>query len=272
VSEEPLPTSDPEPRSVSLPEGALAYVDEGPREAPALILIHGVPGSVRDFRYLTPQLSPHVRVVRVDLPGFGGSAPVRDAVASLRGRARVVLALADHLGLRKFSVLGHSMGGGAALSLAARHPERVRLVVLVASMALSPHRGLGSPPWVLRTLATSLSVPGLGGLLVPWCRRAWRARRFPGAETMTAADFAVPLRAIGAADFRLMRNAVKGRLPPAIVAYAEDDHMIETHISEELARALPDSRVIAFPEGGHNLQKTRARELAEAILESLESS
>src|SRR5262249_23338585 len=115
----PLPVSDPEPRRLDLPHGVLAYTDEGPRGAPALIAVHGIPGSGRDFRYLAPQLTPDVRVLRVDLPGFGGSAPVEDAVATLRGRARVVLALADALGLERFAVAGHSMGGGAALVLAA---------------------------------------------------------------------------------------------------------------------------------------------------------
>src|SRR5262249_17299055 len=115
----PLPLSDPEPRRIELPHGVLAYTDEGPPDAPALIAVHGIPGSGRDFRYLAPQLTPALRVLRVDLPGFGGSAPVADAVASLRGRARVVLALADALGLERFAVAGHSMGGGAALVLAA---------------------------------------------------------------------------------------------------------------------------------------------------------
>jgi len=49
---EPLPTSDPEPRLLPLPHGPVAYVDEGPRGAPALVVVHGIPGSVRDFRYL----------------------------------------------------------------------------------------------------------------------------------------------------------------------------------------------------------------------------
>src|SRR6185503_18282779 len=157
VSEEPLPTSDPELQVFRMPHGDLSYVDEGPREAPALFLVHGVPGSVRDFRYLAPQLSDVVRVVRLDLPGFGGSAPVADAVETLPGRARIVLALADHLGVSRFSVLGHSMGGGTAMVLASPHPDRVRLLVLVASLALSRHRGLGLPPWAFPLVAASLS-------------------------------------------------------------------------------------------------------------------
>ena len=269
MSEEPLPTSDPEPRVWRMAHGDLAYVDEGPRDAPALFAVHGVPGSLRDFRYLAPQLTDDVRVVRVDLPGFGASAPVDDALETFPGRARVVLALADHLGLGGFSILGHSMGGGTAVALASRHRERVRLLVLVASLALSRHRGLRLPPRAFGLLAAGLGVPGLRGYLLEKTRQAYRRRRFPGADTLDAAGFAAQLRAIGAADYGLMRRAARGALPPTILAYARDDHMIETRISEELARALPKARVIAFDEGGHNLQKTRARELAAAIREEL---
>ena len=263
----PLPTSDPEPRRADLPGGALAYSDEGPREAPALIAVHGIPGSGRDFRYLAPQLTPALRVLRVDLPGFGGSVPVKGAVDTLRGRARVVLALADHLGIERFCVLGHSMGGGTALVLAAEHPRRVRGLVLLASLALRLHRGLGAPPRAFRWLASGLEMPGLRAMLLPWMRAAWRRRRFPGADSRTAAAFAVELRAISAADFGLMRASVRRPLPPTLVAYARDDHMIETSIACELSAAIPGARVLAFDEGGHNIQKTRAVELGAAIRE-----
>ena len=260
-----LPTTDPEPRRTLLANGPLAYTDEGPPGAPAVIAVHGIPGSVRDFRYLAPQLTADLRVIRVDLPGFGGSAPVADAVATLRGRARVVVALADALRLERFAVLGHSMGGGTALVLAAEHLARVSHLVLLASLALRPHRGLGAPPAVFAGVGRALAVPGLRTLLLPWVRAEYRRRRFPGADEKTAADFAVQLRAISAADFDLMRAAVRAPLPPSLVAFARDDHMIETAIAEELAGALPRARVMAFDEGGHNIQKTRAVELGAAI-------
>jgi pimeloyl-ACP methyl ester carboxylesterase len=260
-----LPTSDPEPRRLELPEGALAYSDEGPADAPALIAVHGVPGSGRDFRYLAPQLTPALRVIRVDLPGFGGSAPVADAVASLRGRARVVLALADALRLDGFAVLGHSMGGGTALVLAAEHPARISHLVLVASLALRLHRGLGAPPRTFAWVGHALGVPGLRALLLPWVRAEYRRRRFPGVDEKDAPEFALQFRALSAVDFALLRETVRGPLPPTLVAYARDDHMIETSIAEELAAAVSGARVMAFDDGGHNIQKTRAAELGAVI-------
>jgi pimeloyl-ACP methyl ester carboxylesterase len=262
-----LPTSDPAPRRLDLAQGVLTYTDEGPPEAPAVVAVHGVPGSGRDFRYLAPQLTPDLRVIRIDLPGFGGSAPVDDAVATLRGRARVVLALTDALALARFGVIGHSMGGGAALAVAAENPDRVRRLVLIASLGLRLHRGLGAPPAVFAWASRGLRVPGLRALLLPWVRAGYRRRRFPGVDDKTIADFALQLRALSAPDFELMRALVRRPLPPAMVAYAADDHLIETEIAEELAAALPGARVMAFPDGGHNIQKTRAVELGAAIRE-----
>jgi pimeloyl-ACP methyl ester carboxylesterase len=100
---------------------------------------------------------------------------------------------------------------------------------------------------------------------VPWVRREYRKRRFPGVEEKTAGDFAHLLHALSAVDFEVMRAAVRGPLPPALVAYARDDHMIETEVAEDLAAAIPGARVLAFDDGGHNIQKTRAVELGAAI-------
>jgi pimeloyl-ACP methyl ester carboxylesterase len=260
-----FPATDPELRRLDLPGGTLTYSDEGPPAAPALIAVHGIPGSGRDFRYLAPQLMPALRVIRIDLPGFGGSVPVPAAVATLRGRARAVLALADAIGLERFAVLGHSMGGGTALVLAAEHRPRVSHLVLIASLALRLHRGLGASPRTFAWIARALRLPGLRDALLPRLREAYRLRRFPGADEKTVEEFALQFRAFAAVDFALLRACVRRPLPPAIVAYARDDHMIETSIAEELAAALPAPRVLVFDEGGHNIQKTRAVELGEAI-------
>jgi pimeloyl-ACP methyl ester carboxylesterase len=204
-------------------------------------------------------------VIRVDLPGFGASAARDDAVDSLAGRARAIVSLADHLQLPRFAVLGHSMGGGTALVLAHSRPERVSHLVLVASVALSRHRGLGRPPWRFALIARAVGVPLLGSALLRAAREQYRRRGFPGADAIDATTLRLHLRAIAATDFSLLRQAVKSPLPPTLVAYAHDDHMVERWISEQLVAALSAPRVLAFSDGGHNLQKTRAPELAAAV-------
>jgi pimeloyl-ACP methyl ester carboxylesterase len=262
-------TSDPPSRRLEFAHGPLSFVDEGPPGAPALFAVHGIPGSVRDFRYLAPLLVPRLRFVRVDLPGFGGSAPHSRAVSRLDGRVESLLDLADHLGLRRFAVLGHSMGGATAVVAAAEHRERVSALVLLASIGLRPHRGLGMSARRFRMLGHGFAVPVLRSVLVRVARERYRRRRFPGADTMDAATFGVHFKAIGAADFERLRRAFAAPLPPTLLAFARDDHMVEAAIQDELRAALPSARVLEFDEGGHNIQKTRAPELAAGILELL---
>ena len=154
-----LPTSDPAPAFFDRAAGRISYVDEGPRAAPAFFTLHGIPGSVRDFRYLAPPLTPHLRLVRVDLPGFGQSAPDEQAIVGLDGRGQAVIDLADHLRLERFGLIGHSMGGGPALLLAGREPSRVSHLVLLASVGLQPHRGLGRSPRAFRAYGRALRWP-----------------------------------------------------------------------------------------------------------------
>lgn len=267
-------TSDPPPRLVETALGPVCLVDEGPSDGPpdgpVVVCIHGVPGSHRDFRYLAPLLSGFVRVVRVDLPGMGGSPAPPGFDHSLEARARSVLAAMDSLGLGRVMVVGHSMGGGVAVALTDLAPERVSALVLLASTGPRRHRGMrGVYPWMLESMAFALTVPGLRDQLVPPLRERWRQARFPNTDKMSAEDLRFGLKLAAGMDFsaharRLARIAV-----PSLVVWTEDDHLVEPAVSLELAAAIAGARTLPFPKGGHNLQKTRAPEVAAAMRELL---
>lgn len=104
----------------------------------AIIILHGLFGNGDNWKSLARWL-PEQRVILPDLPGHGRSA--------LRGHwrhesaAQQVLQLADHLGLHQFALLGHSLGGKVAMSLAQQAPERIRQLVIadIAPKAYPPH-------------------------------------------------------------------------------------------------------------------------------------
>ncbi len=263
-----LPKTDPPLREVLVRGARLTFTDEGAEGASALFAVHGVPGSVRDFRYLAPPLLPFARVIRVDLPGSGGSEPKRDALRSLEVRAETVAGLADELGIREFGVIGHSMGAGTALLAASMYPERVSRLVLIAPMGLRPHRGLSRSPASFRRIAFILRMPGLRHLILPKIRSHYRRRGFPGSQEMTAHQFATQFESFTAADYPLLNRAVARPLTRrTLVAFADDDHLVEPQIPVELAAAIPGARALRFENGGHIIQKTKAVEIAEAIRE-----
>src|SRR5690606_22284150 len=119
---------------------AITWVETGPADGPCVVMIHGLPGSHRDFRWLAPPLeAAGFRVIRLDMPGFGGTDP---RSARLSRLAEHVLARLDQLALDRTILLGHSFGGPQALLAASRDPARVRGLALLASVGLRPHRAL----------------------------------------------------------------------------------------------------------------------------------
>ncbi len=96
---------------------------------PTVLAIHGITSSHRAWAPMARQL-PDVRIVAPDLRGRGGSRALPGPYGMAR-HADDVAALLDELGVDRCVVVGHSMGGYVAVTLAARHPERVAGLVLV---------------------------------------------------------------------------------------------------------------------------------------------
>ncbi|WP_208740137.1 alpha/beta fold hydrolase [Arthrobacter agilis] len=109
------------------------FRDEGAREKPPVLLLHGIGRSLEDWEGLYGRLAPDHRVISVDLPGFGLSERTRGRY-SMESMARFVLAALDTLGEhRPLHLVGNSLGGAVAMKVSALAPQRVRSLVLVNS-------------------------------------------------------------------------------------------------------------------------------------------
>src|SRR6266540_2521121 len=107
-----------------------------------VLLLHGSPGSSETFNGFAPLLADRRRVIAPDLPGFGSSsAQIPDY--SFRAHAIYVRDLLDALGIRTVHVLGFSMGGGVALSLADRNADRVASLTMLSAIGLQEMELLG---------------------------------------------------------------------------------------------------------------------------------
>jgi len=113
---------------------SIHWVETGRTGAPAVIFVHGSPGSWSAFeRYLEdPELAARFRLISVDRPGFGRSGLGR-AMPSLRRQAEALAAVwRDWEEGRRALLVGHSLGGPVAARMAARAPERVAGLLLLA--------------------------------------------------------------------------------------------------------------------------------------------
>jgi pimeloyl-ACP methyl ester carboxylesterase len=215
----------------------------------------------------------------LDRPGYGAS---RQAAGGFQSNARAVLAELDARGIERAVLVGHSYGGGVALSLARLAPGRAEAVVLLASVgpgALTPSDRLLAAP-----VAGEASAIGLW-LLTPWLARASlgafaRLRRRP-----IAADEYVYWQLWGQAHYdhgplwrsflieqrALVRELgdLTAALPrvtqPVLLMADPHDRIVPARTTRRLAAALPDARVQLVRGAGHDLPRRAAPAVAAAI-------
>lgn len=124
-----LPTDD----FIRLPSDRLVYVSQAGHGEPVLLL-HGFGASSWAWRFVAPRLAEDFRVLAPDLNGFGWTERPEDFESYTgEGQIEMLLGVLDTLGIERVHVAGHSYGGALALTLAHRHPERVRSLVLIAA-------------------------------------------------------------------------------------------------------------------------------------------
>jgi pimeloyl-ACP methyl ester carboxylesterase len=116
----------------------LHYLDLG--QGRPVVMIHGFADSTYCWHANAKALlEAGLRLILVDQPGLGQSGiPPAPYTYSLENQAAAVMKLCDHLGLKRFSLVGSSMGGGIALYLAWRHPGRVERMVLLDPACFEP--------------------------------------------------------------------------------------------------------------------------------------
>lgn len=124
------------PETIDVDGQSLMYEEQGDGGGLPVILVHGFGGDRNNWLFNLDALSADRRVIMLDLPGHGGSAKeIKDP--SLAGMAGVVLAFAKALGLERFHLMGHSMGGAICLEAARQAGDAVASVFTVCPAGLS---------------------------------------------------------------------------------------------------------------------------------------
>jgi 3-oxoadipate enol-lactonase len=150
----------------------LHHVDEGPRDAPALVLSGSLGSTLEMWRPQVAPLTERFRVIRVDHRGHGGS-PVPPGPYRIADLAGDVLALLDRLGLDRVAWCGLSMGGMVGMYLASTSPERISTLTLCCTSACFPDTTV----WEERIAAVSAggTAPLAEGVVSRWFTPGWGA-------------------------------------------------------------------------------------------------
>ena len=255
----PNSPSDPSPHSVSVRGHPLNYTDVG--TGPIVVAIPGLPGDASDFRWLGTPLEPHVRFIRLSLPGFGGSSP---KISHFRWPepAHIVAETLEALDLKDVTLLGHSYGTLIANYASQLATDRVARIALLAPMGL--RRNIGFDPMNGSKVASPLLRFGLfRRLLIPQIRKGFRKAGFK--KHLDDEHICRTMDAVASWSFDAYPAITANLSVPVFGAYCEDDHLIEGEIMSEFLNACPPGPRVVFETGGHNPQKTQAVEVAEAL-------
>jgi pimeloyl-ACP methyl ester carboxylesterase len=119
-------------KSVTVGGLDIFYREAGPKDAPAVLLLHGFPTSSQMFRNLLPALADRYHVVAPDYPGYGHSSmPPRDTFAyTFDNLAKVIDEFTEQLGLTRYALYVQDYGAPVGYRLAVKHPERITAIVV----------------------------------------------------------------------------------------------------------------------------------------------
>jgi len=245
-----------------------AHGDHGP----PLLLLHSIGLDRRSWEDVVPSLARDFRVVAADLPGHGASDKPPDADYGLWALGRRVGRLLDELGWERAILVGNSLGGGAALSLALQSPGRVRALALLNSVGFPeglPAVGrLGFLPLV--PTATGLAPPPVVRLSLATARRRWRSVT-PGRSSRTVAYLRDPegrgaffraLRQLYGPDLEAMSLRYGEIRCPTLVVHGERDPLVPARFGRRLADSIPGARLELLPTCGHFPQEECPEEVA----------
>lgn len=244
--------------TLSLPDVTLHYEIDG--AGPPLMLIAGTASDSASWGPLVAPLAQRFTVIRPDNRSTGRTRPLTTPL-SLNHWADDALALADHLALGPVAVAGHSLGGMIALTMAARAPEQVARLALLASAPVTVARNAALFDLILR-----LREPGMAPDLwlrafLPWL---FHPRFFdpPGQlDAAIAQSLAYPNAQTPeamAAQVAVLRAAETGALAglvrcPTLAILAEDDLLIPLPMARAALAPIGGLRLATIPTCGHSV-------------------
>jgi pimeloyl-ACP methyl ester carboxylesterase len=287
-----------QPRWLNTPDGTLHYVDEGDRQAPPIVLLHGNPTWAYLYRNFIPALvAGGYRVIAPDFLGFGRSDKPSDrSLYTAPRHVQRLSLLLDSLDLHDVTVLGQDWGGPLGFAWAGANPDRIAALVVLNTFCHRPTEPvhLMAALRVFRTpIAGELAIKGAhafvhgflfrGGVLhrdriTRSVRRAYLAPHPSWSSRTGILEFPrqlpdgpqAPISAwLGDAHDRLVALADR----PVLIIWAEQDPAFTPQMLEELwLPDFPDAQLLRLPEAGHYLQEDAYELIVPRLLEFLHSN
>ena len=276
------------------------YVDEGPRQANPIILLHGEPTWGYLYRKFIPELSKSFRVVVPDMMGFGKSETPQDKEYTLKTHVENLCSLIDHLKLTNITFVGQDWGGPIIAAYSIRNLNKVKSFVLINTLFgySKEERPKNLSPWFqwIKKHYQDKTLDGILGELGSTLLSVMKIPNFTNNNIINetwinaySAQFPDKASCKGAINFPLdallnrivpyiVEGIKQGDLKslcskPAVLAYGMKDKAIEPDYAIRDFKALfPGSKVVKMPNAGHYSQEDEPELLINLIKEFMKEN
>ncbi len=244
----------------------IPYLEGGIGEP--LLLLHGFGAEKDHWSQIAKFLTPHFRVIAPDIPGFGDASRLSEARYDLDSQLERIGKFASSLGLHKFHLGGNSMGGYLSAMYAAKAPEQVQSLWLLAPAGsrdaeLSELFNLIARGDNVLMMETDVSGKRLANMVfakTPWVpaefNRIWRERGMQNRafnQKMFDEIFGDPI---------FLEDRIAGLTTPTLIVWGDDDRLVHRSGATTLKKMLPQADVRIMPYMGHCPMVERPRDTA----------
>lgn len=276
----PEALADPDSQFIDIGGTSVHFKTYGEGE-PAFLLLHGFGASLYSWNAVTQPLSQFGRVIAFDRTGFGLSERPLSWEGlnpyAIESQVAQVIGLLDHFGIEKAILVGNSAGGTVSMQVTLARPERVAALILVDPAVYS---GGGPPDWIRPLLGTP-QMRRLGPLFARQLQSrgeelitmAWHNPSLVQQEALDG--YKKPLQ-VENWDKALWEFTIASRPSeiashlrefdlPVLVITGDDDRIVPTSESIQLAGELPNAQLVVIPDAGHVPHEERPTEFMQAV-------
>jgi len=247
----------------------VSYVEMG--QGPAILLVHGLSGSWRNWLENIPYLARSHRVVALDLPGFGLS-PMPEYPITIKSYGQFLGRFADLIGLdRETALIGHSMGGFIATEAAILNPRRFSSLTLVAAAGITYAKLRRTQKDVARPIAEMMMPVAAGSLRRSFGRSRLRAAQFAGVfahPERISRELLWELGAYGVhapatlqAAYEMAGYDTRERLSeidlPTLLIWGNRDLLVPVAAAFAYRKRMPQAEMAVIDDTGHMVQMER---------------
>ncbi len=277
----------PDPKFVEAPEGmSVHYRDQGCRNCPAILLVHGSNASLQTYEPLVEELADRYRLISYDQPGHGLTGPHPSDDYSASGMFDAISAVIEATGIKRFTIAGNSMGGWIAWRYALARPEDLSALILINAAGAPPPPDAEEPK---RYLGARIMRHPVGRFLArhitprsvferslrdatvedafvtdEMVDRYWELMRYPGNRR------AAGLRAIADREPHYGQRLSEITVP-TLILWGDQDLVTPLYDARTFDEMIPTSRSVVFDDVGHVVMEEAPERTAMAIDEFLDA-